>query len=85
MLRRMKITGTALLVLAGLMFWGSLLAGSQNSVGGNLGHCRLSARCDVNPDRGHSPYALVLSFGGTLILLLGAVVVRSADSASDLR
>jgi hypothetical protein len=84
-LRRMKITGTALLLLAGLMFLGSFLAGSKHSAGGNIGRCRLSARCDVNPYPGHSPYALLLSFGGTLIFLLGVMVVRSADSASNLR
>jgi hypothetical protein len=80
---RRKVAGTALLLLAALMFLASFLVAARTPIGRDLSQCRRNVPCDVNPDSSHRQNVFFLSMGATLMFFVGGVIVRSTGRDSD--
>jgi hypothetical protein len=77
-----RIAGTALLLLAALMFVGSFVVASKTPIGSDLTGCRVNVPCDPNADPSKRQEVFFLAMGATLIVFAGGVVVRSIGRRS---
>jgi hypothetical protein len=74
---RLRVAGTALLLLAVLMFIGSFVAASKTPIE----PCHPGIPCPLAPritDRSHRQEVFFLWIGATLIVFVGGIVLRSA-------
>jgi hypothetical protein len=74
---RLRIAGTALLILAALMFVGSFIATAKTPPGYDLRECVGSGPCDTGNGIENRERVFFLWMGATLIVFVGGVVLRS--------
>lgn len=75
---RLKIAGTALFLLALLMFVGSFVAAARTPMGRDLTGCQKGVPCDPSADPSHRQNVFFLWMGATLIVLAGGMSLRAA-------
>jgi hypothetical protein len=80
---RLKVAGTALLLLAALLFIGSFVAAANTPTGYDASGCRPNAACDPQTDSSNRQNVFFLWMGATLGVFAGGVWMRSVGNRSD--
>jgi hypothetical protein len=78
----LRIAGSALLVLAALMFIGSFVVAAQTPIGQDVSGCRVNVPCDPNSDPSKRQDVFFLAMGLTVAVFAGGVVLRSVGRRS---
>jgi hypothetical protein len=78
---RLRITGTALLLLAALLFVGSFFATAKTPTGHLVGSCTGDGiPCDARPDSSNRERVFFLWMGATLYVFAGGIWLRSVGN-----
>jgi hypothetical protein len=74
---RLRLAGTALLLLAAVMLVGSFFAVAKTPTGYDLNSCKGPGPCDALTDSSTRQRVFFLGMGATLIVFVGGVWLRS--------
>ena len=80
--RLLRVAGTALVILAAVMFVGSFVAAAKTPIGRDLTGCQVGVPCDVSSDPSRRQSVFFLGMGATLVVLTGGIVLRVASNRS---
>jgi hypothetical protein len=81
--RQLKMAGTALLLLAALLFIASFFVAARTPTGYDLSSCKGATHCDALPDSSNRQRIFFLGMASTLIIFAGGVVLRSLGNRSN--